>query len=196
MALGGELSLRHLEGPITGSLTFFYTDYNDFIYQKLGESFIEYMPVAQHTATDARFYGLEAEMQLPAQEVLNGLMTLSFGYDMVKADNLITNMPLPRIPPMSFSAALDWTSEKIDVNLTTTFSAKQTAIDINEFETDGFNDTKLSFSYRPQGSDSPFSIDLQVNNLFNAEIRHHTSFLKDLLPERGRNIKVALRASF
>lgn len=195
-ALGGEISLRHLEGPITGSLTIFYTDYNDFIYQKLGESFIDAMPIAQHTATDARFYGLEAEMQLPAQDFLDGLMTLSFGYDMVKADNLVTDTPLPRIPPMSFNATLDWTSDKLDVNLTTTFSAKQTAIDIHEFETDGFNDTKLSFSFRPQGADSPFSIDLQVKNLFNAEIRHHTSFLKDLLPERGRDIKVTLRASF
>lgn len=196
LAMGGEISLRHLEGPITGSLTVFYTDYNDFIYQKLGESFIDDMPVAQHTATDAKFYGLEAEMQLPAQEILDGLLTVSFGYDIVKADNLITNTPLPRIPPMSFNATLDWTSEKLDMNLTTTFSAKQTAIDGNEFETDGFNDTKLSFSYRPQGSDSPFSIDLQIKNLFNAEIRHHTSFLKDLLPERGRDIKVTLRASF
>ena len=97
---------------------------------------------------------------------------------------------------MSFNATIDWTSENLDVNLTTTFSAKQTATDMNEFETDGFNDTKLSFTYRPQGSDSPFSIDLQVNNLFNAEIRHHTSFLKDLLPERGRDIKVMLKANF
>ena len=80
VALGGELSLRHLEGPITGSLTVFYTDYNDFIYQKLGESFIDDMPVAQHTATDARFYGLEAEMQLPVQKVLDGLMTLFLAF--------------------------------------------------------------------------------------------------------------------
>ena len=195
-ALGGEISLRHMEGPITGSLTFFYTDYNDFIYQKLGESYIDGMPVAQHTATDARFYGLEAEMQLPVYEVLDGSLIVSFGYDMVKADNVVTNVPLPRIPPMSFNVGLDWTSDKIDVNLTSTFSAKQTAISVSELATDGFNDTKLSFSYRPQGEDSPYSIDLQVRNLFNAEIRHHTSFLKDLLPERGRDIKVTVRASF
>lgn len=195
-AIGGEISLRHLEGPITGSLTFFYTDYNDFIYQKLGESFIDDMPVAQHAATDARFYGLEAEMQLPAYHVHGGDLMVSFGYDMVKADNVITNSPLPRIPPMSFNIGLDWMSDKLDVNLTSTFSAKQTAIDWSEFETDGFNDTKLSFSYRPSGVDSPISIDLQVKNLFNAEIRHHTSFLKDLLPERGRDIKLSLRASF
>ncbi len=195
-ALGGEISLRHLEGPITGSMTFFYTDYNDFIYQKLGEIFIEDMPVAQHSATDARFYGLEAEMQLPAYEINGGELIVTLGYDMVKADNVITNTPLPRIPPMSFNVGLDWTSDKLDVNLTSTFSAKQTAISVSELETDGFNDTKLSFTYRPRGIDSPFSIDLQVRNLFNAEIRHHTSFLKDLLPERGRDVKVTLRANF
>lgn len=195
-ALGGEVSLRHLEGPLTGSLTFFYTDYNDFIYQALGETFIDDLPVARHTATDARFYGFEAEIQLPPYQILKGDLDISLGFDMVKADNLTTGTSLPRIPPKSFNVMFDWQSDKVDMTLSTTFSSKQTAVSQDELVTDGFNDTKFTVSYRPSGVTSPFSVDLQVDNIFNSEIRHHTSFLKDLLPERGRDIKLSIRANF
>ena len=135
-------------------------------------------------------------MQLPSYALHGGDLNISFGYDLVKADNLVSNIPLPRIPPMSFNVDLDWSSDKVDVVVSSTFTAKQSAISEHEFETDGFNDTTLSLSYRPGGYEGPVSFDLQVRNLFNAEIRHHTSFLKDLLPERGRDIRLSFRATF
>ena len=196
VALGTELSIRRVEGPVTGSLTFFYTDYNDFIYQKLGETIIDDLSVAQHTATNAVFYGMEAEMQLPVYKFSGGDLHVNLGYDMVNADNLVTNTPLPRIPPKSFNIGLVWESDALDVNLMTSISTKQNAISVNELATDGFVDTRLALSYRPMGTDSPYSIDLQVRNLFNEEIRHHTSFLKDLLPARGRDVKLSFRAMF
>lgn len=51
----------------------------------------------------------------------------------------------------------------------------------------------LSLSWHPPGLDRHSSIELSANNIFDAEARRHSSYLKDEAPLPGRDIRLALR---
>ena len=52
--------------------------------------------------------------------------------------------------------------------------------------TDGYVKLDAGLKWTPEGV-SGLTVMLQAENLTNEEIRHHSSALKDLLPEPGRN---------
>jgi iron complex outermembrane receptor protein len=53
-----------------------------------------------------------------------------------------------------------------------------------------------SVSWKPFGAQSQTTLMLQANNIFDVEARRHTSFLKDVAPLFGRDIRLSARFSF
>ena len=77
----------------------------------------------------------------------------------------------------------------VDVNLHMQYAADQTRVP-GIFPTDGYFRTDISLNWRPAAYNG-LDIIVSAENLTDEEIRYHASALKDLLPEAGRNFRVA-----
>lgn len=195
-ARGLELSLRQIEGELTGSLSVFYTDYKDFIFQEIRTGVDPELPDAVFMATDAEFWGVEGEVNWHMLERDSGWLDLSASFDLVRTTNKTTGRSLPRIPPASFNLGAEWTSDRFDYGADVSLTTAQKRITQEELPTKGFVDIGAHINFRPKGNASPLTLSLEVRNLLNSEIRHHTSFLKDLLPEQGRDIRFVAKYRF
>ena len=65
----------------------------------------------------------------------------------------------------------------------------------DELATDGYTSVDLSASWQPEAYEG-LTITGAIRNLTDEEIRHHTSPVKDLLPEAGQDIRVTARYKF
>ena len=65
----------------------------------------------------------------------------------------------------------------------------------DELATDGYTSVDLSASWQPKAYEG-LTITGAIRNLTDEEIRHHTSPVKDLLPEAGQDIRVSARYKF
>jgi iron complex outermembrane recepter protein len=50
--------------------------------------------------------------------------------------------------------------------------------------------------WRVLGVDSPATLQLSANNLFDVDARRHASFTKDYVPLAGRDVRATLSLSF
>ncbi len=195
-ATGFEVATHKKEGPITFGAAFFYTYYDDFIYERFTGKIRDGLPIATFIAHDARFWGLELETEFSILDHSDHNVHLHINGDFVNAKDTGTEQALPRIPPLSINAAIDYNSEKIDATIQMTWANHQQRTAPFELASDSNFKLDLSLGYRPYGAHNGLELFIQANNILNSEIRHHTSFLKDSLPEQGRDIKAGFRVRF
>jgi iron complex outermembrane receptor protein len=74
--------------------------------------------------------------------------------------------------------------------------AAQRRVAALETTTPGWTMVNASISWKPFGVDAPTTLLLQANNIFDVEARRHTSFLKDVAPLLGRDIRISARIAF
>ena len=103
---------------------------------------------------------------------------------------------MPRIPPLRTVLGLEATSPHLDVRGEVEIAADQNRIADYELPTDGYTLVNLAATWRPGGEDHGLSVQLRADNVTNEEARLHTSFLKDVAPLPGRNVKLVLRGAF
>jgi iron complex outermembrane receptor protein len=65
-----------------------------------------------------------------------------------------------------------------------------------ETATPAWTMVNASISWKPFGANTPTTLLLQANNIFDVEARRHTSFLKDVAPLLGRDIRLSVRLGF
>ncbi len=75
------------------------------------------------------------------------------------------------------------------------YAAEQNRISDFELPTDDYLLWNAYLSVRPF-ENKGLSFELRGTNLGNVDARQHTSFLKDVAPLPGRNVKVSFRAEF
>ena len=216
-ALSLDLSLRKKTGRVTGAISAIYYRFSDFVGQfatgdvVAGEG--DDLPIHAYRATDAEFFGGEAEITLhvigAARAGLSekGMKPLPTSFspdtldlvlraDYVHAEDTKSGEPLPRIPPFRGSAGLNYTRDRFSASVEGQYTAHQSRISEFELATNSHFLVNASI-----GCTIPFKgleLDLYVKgvNLTNQEARLHTSFLKDIAPLAGRGIVVGLKASF
>lgn len=179
----------------------FYTSYKDFIFENATGADAdvdgELIPIFVFQATDAVFKGFEAQLDSELFEAgpfhFHGHASL----DYVRATaDLSATGDLPRIPPLSGLFAIEANSDHFDLRGEVEYSAEQDKTGANELATDGYTLYNAYLTLRPFGADSGLSARVSAVNLTNEDARLHTSFLKDVAPLPGRNIKVALIGKF
>ncbi|HYC03631.1 MAG TPA: TonB-dependent receptor [Azospirillaceae bacterium] len=194
-ALGFEATVKRTIGPVTGSVNLFYTDYDDFIAELFTGEEEDELPVARYGAVEARFWGAELEASAEAWRSGDRAVLLDAGLDFVRARNRSDDTDLPRIPPLTVRLgaeylAASW-SGRVEVELAD--DQKRTA----EFElpTAGYAVLNAGVDWHPWAGHD-FSLALEGRNLTDETVRLSSSFLKDRLPQPGRDVRLILRTAF
>ena len=150
----------------------------------------------QYRAVPARFRGLEAEGKFRVLERGASMLDLLLKFDAVRAEDLSTGLPLPRIAPRRFGVGLDYRRNEFGARLDVTRVAGQGRVAANELPTDGHTMVNAGVNYRVKFSRGMLEFFMRGVNLLNEDARNHVSFLKDIAPLGRRSGQVGLRATF
>lgn len=185
------------QGRFSGDLHVYASHYDGFIDERpTGMDYVdgaETFPIFAFVQTDADFRGFEIEGEYALWEDGDRKLTLEGSADMVRAETDLG--PAARIPPWSATAKLNWTSTRYDAGLELRHVARQQRLADFELPTDSYSLVNASAAVRPF-ADRNVTVFAEARNLTNQEAREHVSFLKDIAPLPGRNLRVGVAYRF
>ena len=76
------------------------------------------------------------------------------------------------------------------------FADQQNKLAANELPTEDYTLVNLFATWKAPMADQKVRLNVAVLNLFDSEARQHTSFLKDIVPLPGRNVRFSMTAAF
>ena len=189
---GVDLALRHKSDRLGGELNLFYYDFDNFIFPFATGEREDGLQVIEFTQRNARFLGTEANLHIG----LHPKLWLNLGLDFVDAQDMDTNTPLPRIPPLRGKVGLDFNHGGFRVTPELILASQQHQTFTGETRTPGYGvlNLKASYTYAQQHLAHQFAV--RVFNLGDRLYRNHSSFIKDLAPEIGRGVRVTYSVRF
>lgn len=193
-----EGTVHYDRGRFTGDLHVYHSWYNGFIDERAtGADYLyegEEFPIFQFVQTDARFYGFELEGAYALWESGDRKLSLEGAADFIHAQTDLG--PAARIPPYSVTGRLAWTSTPFDASIEVRHVGEQDRVaNAYELPTDDYTLLNLAAAWRPL-TDHNVTIFAEARNLTNEEAREHVSFLKDIAPMAGRNLRVGVAYRF
>lgn len=220
-ALGFDVSLRGRSDRVRAEVTVFRNDINDFIFrnpisdeefeareEEFDERFgVEHeeeageedghhhegeFPFIEYNGTDAVLWGLEAHADL----TLTSALGAEFTYDFVRAERKADGQPLPRIPPMRLMGGLRYTRGAMELGGNATVVARQDRVYGAETPTSGYNLLRFYATYTRQSASTVQTITARLDNATDRLYRNHLNFLKDLVPEMGRQFRLVYSVRF
>lgn len=193
-ATGIEAAMRHREDRHYMTLNAFYTDYDDYVFEVETGAEEDGLPVFQFTGDDAKFYGLEFQAGADIGRLGGFDMSVDGLAEYVRAKTQSGN--LPRIPPLSVLSGIEAESERFKFRAELDYAAKQNKLAFGELETSDYSLVNLFATWKAPTSAQDVRVKLSVQNLLNSEARQHTSFLKDIVPLPGRNVRFSISSVF
>jgi iron complex outermembrane receptor protein len=196
-AYGVDLRYRYESGAWEGTVSVFYTYFEDYIFAQETGAELDELPVFQYTAVDAQFWGAEAELEYAFYH--SGGTTISYRLlaDYVRARNEDSGDDLPRIPPVRLGAGLRLQSGLWDAGALLRRSFNQDATAPSESQTRGYMELSMDIARSfAVGGKSELTLFAKADNLLDEDIRYHTSFLKEVAPLPGRNLTLGARYEF
>lgn len=194
-AWGIEGYVRGDIGAVQVNASVYRNWFSDFIY--LSETGLEEdgLDVFQFLQQDADQWGFEGQVTFPLLH--NGEFTLlgDLRGDYTEA-TLANGDPVPRIPPLSLSGALEAQTGHFDVRAEVEWNDDQNRVAPLETPTDSFTHVNLSVAWHPFEGEENLTVLVAVDNLFDEEGRRHASFTKEFVPLQGRNFRLSVRSSF
>lgn len=195
-----EGTAHYDRGRFTGDLHVYHSWYNGFIDERpTGDQFYfeeedEFFPIYRFVQTDAKFYGFELEGAYALWQDGDRKLSLEGAADYVHAQTDFG--PAARIPPYSVTGRLAWTSTRFDASAEVRHVGEQDRV-ANEFElpTDDYTLVNASVAVRPFAQQN-VTLFAEARNLTDEEAREHVSFLKDIAPLPGRNLRVGVAYRF
>ncbi len=192
----------HLDrGAFRGDLHVYASTYDGFIDARdTGATFefdedgeIESFPIFAYQQTDADFRGFEAQAAYDVWTSGRKVVTLEAAADYVDADTDLG--PAARIPPYSVTGRVKYASTPIDLSVEVRHVGEQDEVAAFELPTDGYTLVNLFGAWRPF-KDQNVTLFAEGRNLTDEEAREHASFLKDIAPQPGRNLRVGVTYRF
>ncbi len=191
-----EFGYRRNAGRVTGEVSVYYNEIDDYIFLGLTGEQVDEMNVAAYYQKNATFKGLEAQVSFDIFESANSNAVLSFFGDMVDAD-FDHGGNVPRIPAQKIGSELRFFGDNWSAHVHVTRVAEQDDVSPFELATGGY--TLLSFYadyHIGVGGDSEVKFFVRGDNLLDEEIRNHASMLKNFAPESGRGVSLGLRFEY
>ena len=200
VALGFDMTAHLHADRFRGSASVFTTGFADYIYEAATGNERDGLTEFQFVQDDARFTGAEVEAELDVIESLPGTqsphLSVNVLADFVDAKLTATDEYLPRIPPLRFGGGVNYRHSHFVVRAGARYTAEQDKLGAFETATPSATMFDASISYRLFTGGLFHDISLVGTNLSNEEARVHTSFLKDLAPLPGREIRLIYRLNF
>ncbi len=191
-----DATLHLSEGLFQVEASVFLNRFNGFIYQEFTGSEEEGFPVLQTVQGDASFVGGEGSLEFDLIHRGQHHVLVEAWGDYVRAELRKTSEALPRIPPLRLGSRLRYNGGTIRADLGLTKVATQDRIAPAEEETEGYSTLDMSVGYRLFAGEITHDFIIRGSNLTDQEARNHTSFLKELAPLPGREIRFMYRVYF
>jgi iron complex outermembrane receptor protein len=189
-----EVAYRKHAGNFKAEVSAFINSINDYVYlADIGE--IDETIVSRYLQEDARFIGVETQVELPVKEFSGKEFHVNLFADYVEAE-IDSGAYLPRIPPLRAGFELVTHADDWTIKLRNTFVDSQEKISLNESATDSYHRLDLFADYHLHYGDKDLLLFAKAKNLGNEDIRNHTSYLKSFAPEAGRSVEFGVRYSF
>lgn len=196
-SLGLDASIKKSGGPFTFDVSFFRNAFRGYIFERFTDEEEDGLRVVQYEQRDATFWGFETQASLVVFDKSNRHLSIGGSADYVRAAIDRTGEPLPRIAPMRLGGGLHYRDARFDARAEARRVQTQERISAFELPTDGHTFINATVSYRIFGGSRTLTdLVLRGTNLGNALGRNHVSYLKDLVPLPGRDIRAAVRFQF
>jgi len=195
-----ELTARWEDAAFNVSGTVYRYDFDNFIYLsdtglvETGDPIDpeDDLPIFDFVETGATFTGFELQADAELGSAFGIDWKADASLDFVRAER-DGGGNLPLIPPMTLNAGLEGEMSGIKGRIEAQYGAEQDEFDTYETPTDSYTtiDAHLGFDIA-----DGVHLMLEGRNLTDEEVRLHTSPLKEIAPQAGRNFRVAIRADF
>ena len=193
-ATGIEAAFRHRHDHHWLTINGFYTDYNNFIFERETGVEEDGLPVFQFTGEDAKFSGFEVQGGTDLGTIGSFDLSADALVEYVRAKTDSDN--LPRIPPLSALGGLELENEALKFRAEIDYADQQNKLAAIELPTEDYAQVNLFATWKAPMTDQKVRLNVAVLNLFDSEARQHTSFLKDIVPLPGRNVRFSMTAAF
>ena len=193
-----EISLRKVQGDVTGGINIFATRYRDYIYGAFTGNQQDDLDELQISQTDADFRGaeLDAAWIFWRGAEKNRRMGIDGGVDYVRAEDRNNSRALPLIPPLGYRLGFVAEQEDLGFRLELAGFARQDRTGINETATNGYRVINTAITWRPFSGNRAVAMHFQGRNLTDEQGRLHSSMLKEQAPIRGREIRLGGSVAF
>ena len=212
-SLGADLVLRKRTGRLTGSLMFFYNRFDDYIFENFTDEFAEEeegeedggeegeeaeepLRIVRIEQRDATFRGAELDAHIELLHDHPHHLELEIRADVVRAEDRTTDDPLPRIPPLRYGLGLRYAGERWQGDIGWRRVEAQDRVTEFETTTPGYDTFNASVGYRFLAGRTVHDIVLTGTNLTDELAYNHVSFLKEVAPLPGRDLRLTYRLSF
>ncbi len=191
-ALGLDVAFRWRLPHLTGEVTFFRNRIDDFVFRRPTGDIEEDLPVIAFSADQALLQGIEAHGDIELGE----RVVLEVGTDYVRGELSALGDPLPRIPPLRTTVGARYRVNALQIGAQVVATADQARVYGDETPTDGAAVLKLYGAYSKQTTAGLHTITLRLDNATDETYRNHLSYIKDLVAEPGRSLKVVYGVRF
>ncbi|WP_303784081.1 TonB-dependent receptor [Sandarakinorhabdus limnophila] len=194
--LGAEAVLRGRGDGWRFELSAFVNHFDNYIFLDPTGLEEDELPVFQYNQANANFWGVEVEAGVKVAQQGATRIDVTGLLDYTRATILSGGGALPRIPPLRMIGGIEATGGVVGGRVEIEHVTAQDRIAGFETRTAAFSLVNASLSWKPFGAEAPTTLMVQANNIFDVEARRHSSFLKDVAPLFGRDIRVSLRVAF
>jgi iron complex outermembrane receptor protein len=191
-----DATLHLTEGRLRGEVTGFANRFQDYIYQETTGGIEDGLPVYRTGQRDAAFMGAEAALEFDLVHRGRQHVLVEGWGDYVRAELVDDDQPLPRIPPLRLGGGVRYDGGVIRADLGMTWVFDQKRVAALEEETEGYAMLDGSIGYRLFVGEWAHDLVLVGRNLTDADARNHVSFLKELAPLPGREVRLMYRFFF
>ena len=194
-----DVSADWQQGPNQFKVTAFQSKFSNFI-GLLGTTEIEEdLPVQVYQGVRAKFSGVEASAQTRLLQTA-GTLDLVLKADAVRASNLTSGEPLPRISPVRLGASLLHVSGPWTARLGFDWNAAQDHVPTGSVATASYTLWHGFISYKQKLSGTTLNWFGKLDNLSNQWAYSATSILTSTAPNKsplpGRSLKLGVMANF
>ena len=198
---GIEFSLRQNYKRVRLNGSFYYYDIDNFVYlapqDADGNGLIDVedgLPVANYFQNDSRFKGFDLTADFDITNYLGAFVIA----DIVSARLKDIDIAVPRITPARLRVGLDFRYKGLSVRPEGFFASKKDAADTFTLETPtaGYGLFNINASYVYAKEKYAHIFTFGGSNLTDRLYRNHQNFIKDILPEQGRNFRASYTIRF
>jgi iron complex outermembrane receptor protein len=200
-----DASWRKSLGSLTGELTVFFSDFNNFVFldnldefafkEMFPEADSEGLGILMSDSVAAEFYGFELDFRFHIIDDVENRLHFDLVIDQTRATNQTAKTNLPRIPTRRFGGRLGYESGLWIVGIGMRYYSQSKHLALNESPSNSYTLVQADIAYHIEKGRG---IDLFAigRNLSDEEARAHTSFVKDIVPMPGVSIELGARIFF